>query len=223
MRDETLTPPIIREPFSALSHLFGFLLSIVGVTILVDRAGDSDRALVTVLLYGVSLALLFLCSALLHGLHCSPRVLRILERLDHAAIFLLIAGTYSPVSLLIIRGPAGWFLFCFEWCLALVGIVSLFLAPEISRRAQTLVYAVMGWIFLAAIDPLSSALSTNLLILLFAGGIIYTIGAAIFVSEKPVLWRGVFGAHELWHTLVLAASICHFLLINNFLESIGPA
>ena len=143
----------VKEPFPALSHFFGVALSIAGLIILLQASGNSDRAFIVSIIYGVSLILLFLASSLTHGVHCSPKTASRLEQFDRAAIFLLIAGTYTPVCLLMIKGSLGWAMLATEWILAIIGVFSVLGGSQRTNTAQVIIYLGMGWLFVLALGP----------------------------------------------------------------------
>ena len=207
----------IREPFPALSHLIGAGVSVVAVFFLLQRASGSVKTEISVAIYGMSLIVLYVASALNHGFHCSPPAAERLEQCDYAAIFLLIAGTYTPVCLLVVQGRLGWFLFGFEWLLALIGIFLVFARPSTSAPLRVVIYLAMGWLFLFVLAPIVTAVTTPLLMWLLSGALFYSIGSVFFVTKKPVLWRGYFEAHDLWHVFVLAGSGCHFIFIREYI------
>jgi hemolysin III len=208
----------LKDPFCGLSHLVGAVLSLVGLVVLINAAWGKPWHLTAFVVYGTTLVLLYTASALYHSLRVKPHVEGALYGLDRAAIYALIAGTYTPICLVALGGGWGWSLFGIVWGLAFAGI----LADFISRRripdwVQALLYLVMGWIALVAIGPLVRALPGAALLLLLGGCLIYTFGAIICVKDRPHLKPGLFHAHDLWHVLVLAASACHFLLMWRFI------
>ena len=204
--------------FSGLSHLIGAALSLFGLVVLLNRAGDRPGHLVAFAVYGATLFLAYLASSLFHCSKAGPRVQRRLFTFDRAAIFGLIAGTYTPICLLALGGVWGWSLLGVVWGLALVGIVGDALSgSKAPDWLSGLVYLVMGWVALIALGPLCRALPPLALGLLFAGCLIYTVGAVICVTEWPRLRPGSFGAHDLWHVLVMAGSACHFALMLRFI------
>jgi hemolysin III len=165
-------------------------------------------------IYGVTLILLYVASALYHSLPVGPRAESALFSLDRAAIYALIAGTYTPLCLVALPAGWGWSLFGIVWGLAVVGIV----VDVVSRRRtpdwlQALLYLATGWLALIAIKPLVQSLPLAALAWLVAGCVIYTLGAVICVMNRPHLRPGIFSAHDLWHVLVLAGSICHFVVM----------
>ena len=211
----------LKDPFSGVSHLVGAALSLVGLFLLLDAAWGKPWHVTSFLIYGITLFLVYLASALYHCLRVGPRAEDALFAFDRAAIFCLIAGTYTPICLVALRGGWGWSLFGIVWGLAVAGI----LGDVLSRRRApdwltALLYLVMGWIAVVAVGPLVRVLPWPALLLLLAGCLIYTVGAVICVRERPRLKPGIFGAHDLWHVLVLAASACHFFLMWRFIAAL---
>ena len=202
----------IKEPFCGLSHGLGAALSVVGLVVLLVLARGRPWHTVAFAIYGVSLILLYTASALYHWLPVGPPQVTRLMRLDHTAIFLLIAGTFAPVCLISLRGGWGWGLLAAEYGLAAVGIASL-LWKRVPHAARVVLYLLMGWISLIAMGPLRAALSPTAFAWLIGGGLVYTAGAVIFAVDRPHLWPGRFSAHDLWHIFVLGGSACHFLLM----------
>jgi hemolysin III len=203
----------LRDPFPALSHWAGAALSLAGLVVLLRRsAGRPWLDVAAFSVYGVTLVQLYVASALAHSVHCSPEAEDRLTRLDYAAIFLLIAGTYTPFCVVTLRGAWGWALLAAIWAIAAVGIVMVF-ARSPSARARVLTYVAMAWICLFATGPMVRALPPPALVWLLAGGVIYTSGAAVYFADRPHLWPGRFAAHDLWHCMVLAGSACHFVAV----------
>ena len=202
----------IKEPFCGLSHGIGAVLSVIALIVLLDLARGRPWHTVAFAIYGVSLILLYTASALYHWLPVGPPHVYRLMRFDHTAIFLLIAGTFAPVCLLALRGPWGWGLLVAEYTLAAIGIASLFW-PRVPHAWRVVLYLIMGWISLFAMGPLRASLSPAAFAWLIAGGIVYSMGAAIFALDRPHLWPGKFSAHDLWHVFVLGGSACHFFLM----------
>lgn len=206
-----------KHPFSGLSHLFGAVLALVGVTFLLCAAWGSPARVAAFAVYGVSLIFLFAASGLYHLLRLPERQEGVLLGLDRAAIYLLIAGTYTPICLIALPHAWGIPLLSTVWGLATVGIV----VDILSRRRtpdwlQALLYLLTGWAVLAALGPLVRSLPIPALIWLGTGCLIYTVGAVICVTNRPRLRPGVFGAHDLWHVLVIAGSVCHFVVMLRY-------
>jgi hemolysin III len=197
-----------EEIANSLTHGLGLALSIAGLTVLVTFAASrGDVWTVTgCAVFGVSLVLLYAASTLYHSLR-SRRWRRVLRVFDHAAIFLLIAGTYTPFTLVNLRGPWGWSMFWVVWGLAAAGIMLKLFFTGRFPIASTLIYLFMGWLVLVALKPLFGALPLSGLALLFAGGAAYSAGVAFY------LWRRLPYHHALWHLFVLTGSVFHFFAV----------
>lgn len=204
---------IIREPFCAFSHFAGVLLSVAALVYLVIASDGRPWHVVSLSIYGASLIVLYLSSALYHTLPLGERGLRRMQRLDHSAIYVLIAGTYVPVCLVSLRGGWGWSLFGIEYGLAAAGIGLTLFWKSAPPAVRVVLYILMGWLAVLAMGPLSRSLSREGVFWLVAGGVVYTAGAVIFALDRPHLWPGKFSAHDLWHLFVLGGSACHFACI----------
>ena len=189
-------------------HGVGILLSIAGLIALIvvaRRTGDPWHVLACAV-YGATLILLYLASTLYHCIP-SPRVKPTLRVLDHSAIYLLIAGTYTPFTLISLRGPWGWTLFGLVWGMALLGIVLKVAAIGRFRWLSMVLYLAMGWLVLVALEPLRLAVAHEGVVLLFLGGISYTVGTLFYG------WRRLPYHHAVWHAFVLAGSVLHFFAV----------
>ncbi len=203
----------VKEPFCGLSHIFGALLSVAALVALLWLADGRAWNLAAGAIYGVTLVTLYAASALYHSLRASPRVEAWLQRLDHSAIFLLIAGSYTPICLLAMRGERGWILLGVVWSLAILGVAGSLGWKGAPDWLRVTLYVVMGWLVLGALAPLREGLSSAGLAWLVAGGVVYSVGTLIFALDKPHLWPGKFSAHDLWHLFVIGGSVCHFVTI----------
>lgn len=203
----------VREPFNGLSHFAGALLSLAGLLLLLVVSHGKPWHVTGFAIYGASLILLYSASTLHHSLHVTPRGGQRLHMFDQVAIYLLIAGTYTPLCLVTLRGVWGWSLLSLVWAVGLVGITLRIAWSKAPVWLPLVLYVVMGWLSLLVIQPLSSSLSPAAMSWLIAGGVVYTVGAVIFATERPRLWPGIFSAHELWHCFVLGGSACHFVLM----------
>ena len=199
------------EKFNSITHVVGAALALVGLVVLVVMAsmqGDPWR-IVSFSIYGGSLVLLYTSSALYHSLR--GRAKTVFRKLDHGSIYLLIAGTYTPITLVLLRiNYAGWAwaLFGIIWGLALIGVVTDALPTKGKRILPLVLYLLMGWLITAAIVPLWRALPGTGFAWLVAGGLAYTFGAVFYVYDKRVPHF-----HGIWHLFVLAGSICHYLVM----------
>lgn len=196
------------ERFNTISHLAGAALALTGLVLLVVRAAvQADPWKITAsAIYGFSLVLLYLASTLYHGARGPGK--NVLRKLDHAAIYLLIAGTYTPFTLIILRGPWGWSLFGVIWGLAAAGMLQDILRPAGPRRLSLVLYVLMGWLCLAAIVPLLRGLPRAGVAWLASGGLLYTAGIVFYVLDRSRRHD-----HGVFHLFVLAGSVCHYLSI----------
>ncbi|MFZ5814830.1 MAG: PAQR family membrane homeostasis protein TrhA [Bacillota bacterium] len=207
-----------RDPASALTHLLGALLSAAGlVLLLVAAQRGSIWHLLSFAIFGITLILLYTTSTLYHALRLSEQGIRTLRKLDHGAIFLLIAGTYTPFCLIPLRGPWGWALLGTIWGLAAAGIVVKAFWMGAPRWLSTLLYVLMGWLVLIAFVPLVRSAPREAVAWLVAGGLIYTLGAVIYALKWPNLWPGRFDFHAVWHLFVMGGSISHFLAVYQLI------
>jgi hemolysin III len=206
----------LREPVSGLLHLAALGFAIPATILLICRAAGKPWHVCAFAIYGASLICLFGASALYHLLPVSAANQERLRRLDHSGIHLLIAGTYTPICLVALRGGWGWSLLGVIWTLAVVGVVLETCLQKGARLVGLLLYVLMGWLALLAVGPLIRTLSVTGFEWLLAGGAVYTVGALIYARERPRLWPGRFGAHDLWHLFVIAGSVCHFIVMRDF-------
>ncbi len=200
------------ERFNSISHLVGAVLALIGAAVLVSLAGVSGGAtrVVSFAVYGLTLFLLYLFSTLYHSLRGPAK--RILRVFDHHAIYLLIAGSYTPFCLVAFGGATGWWLFGSVWGLALLGIVIDTLRGGGGGRLSVVIYLVMGWLILFALDPIITALPATGFRLLVAGGLFYTVGVVCYALNHVRRW-----CHGVWHLFVLAGSASHYFVILLYL------
>lgn len=199
---------MIEELWHSITHGIGLLLSVSALTLLCVFAGQSgDGAkIASALVFGLSLMVMYGASTLYHAIRI-PEVKSILRQVDHCAIYILIAGTYTPISLLGIQGTEGWVLFGIAWAIAALGISLKIFYPQRFQKLSLALYALMGWMVVGAIEPLITHLDTLSLSLLVSGGLIYTVGIVFYV------WKGLHFSHTIWHFFVLGGSIFHFFVV----------
>jgi hemolysin III len=198
-----------EEIANALTHGIGALLAIGGGAVLITLAavwGDGWR-LLSAIVFGITLFLLYLASTLYHAVP-HPRAKRAFKIADHCAIFLLIAGTYTPFTLIALRGPWGWGLFIAIWTLALSGVVFKLFHTGRFKLLSTAIYIAMGWLVLVAIKPLLESLDAWTLGWLLAGGVFYTLGTYFYHRES------IRFSHAIWHLFVIAGSVCHYIAVT---------
>lgn len=200
-----------EELINSVTHGVGIALGIAGTVVLVVLAAMYGTAwhIVGCSVYGATLILMFLASTLYHSFH-APRVKHVLNILDHAAIYLLIAGTYTPFTLNNLRGAWGWALFGIVWGLALCGIIYKAFCVGKFPLLSTLLYIAMGWIVIVAVKPLVQVLPPAALALLFGGGICYTVGVVFYV------WRALPYNHAIWHLFVLGGGALQYVAVLLF-------
>ncbi|MFC5453014.1 PAQR family membrane homeostasis protein TrhA [Paenibacillus aestuarii] len=202
---------IREERANAISHGIGVLLSIVAFILLIVQAslrGDAWH-IVSYSIFGAALVTLYSCSTLLHSVQ-HPKLKDLFEIMDHAAIYLLIAGTYTPFLLVTLRGPLGWTLFAVIWGLALIGMVFKLFFVKRFMVTSTICYIAMGWLVILAFKPLYTNLPFGGILWLVIGGLLYTFGTIFY------LWRRVPYHHLIWHIFVLAGSASHFISIYGY-------
>jgi hemolysin III len=205
-----------NEYFNSISHLIGAILSISALAVLVTLAaiGHKPVHVISFAIYGASLFLSFLFSCLLHFFLLFKKYLRVFGVLDHNAIYLLIAGTYTPFCLTILNGATGWVLFGIIWSLAVffITLKSIFFT-KISVLMSNISYLSMGWVIIFLLGPIYKELGMRAIFLLIASGLFYTVGALILGNGKPHPFPPHFGNHEIWHVCVLAGNTFMFLVM----------
>jgi hemolysin III len=214
--DRMISAPDSNEYVNALSHLLGAILSISGMVVLITLAAQEGKTahVVGFAIYGTTLFLVFLASCLLHFFLLFGRYLRVFGVLDHCAIYLLIAGTYTPFCLTLLHGALGWLLFGTVWSLAVFWIViKAVFFTRMSDTVSNISYISMGWLVIFFIVPLYTQLGLNAILLIFAAGLVYTLGAISFQLGKPNPFPPYFGNHEIWHIAVMAGSALFFCVM----------
>jgi hemolysin III len=218
----TLDPVIRRHPPLDLPRLRGrlhqlaFLAAIPGAVAVILVAHPA-RARVAAAIYGVALMGLYGISSSYHRLARSPRARYWMKRLDHSMIYVFIAASYTPFGLLLLKGPWGIAILATVWAGAFIGVALKMLRLERTSTIGFVMYLALGWAMVAALPELIHGLSALDLALLFAGGLLYTVGAIVLACRRPDPLPKVFGYHEVWHTMVVAAAGCHYLIIRSLL------
>ncbi len=201
-----------REEYANIAtHAVGVLLSIVALVLMVVFAAENGDPyfIVAVSIFGATLILLYLMSTLYHSFR-HPKVKHVFRVFDHSCIYLLIAGSYTPFTLVSMRGGWGWTLFGITWGLALCGIVFKIFFTKRFNILSTLMYIALGWLVVVAAKPIIDSVPTGGIVWLFAGGMLYTSGVVFYV------WRRVPYHHAIWHLFVMAGSFCHFLAVYYY-------
>jgi len=213
----------LREPVNGLTHLVAAVIAFVGLIVLACLAKDNLAKLASLGFYGSSLVLMFSTSAIYHLIKAGPRVTLFLRKLDHSAIYLLIAGTYTPICLYYFTGFWRLGILAVIWSLALMGITVKLFVINAPRWFTAGVYLLMGWLSIAAIGEILSRVPPGALAWLLAGGLFFTGGAVVYILKKPDLFPGVFGFHELWHIFVILGAFSHYAMMLAYIAPTGTA
>lgn len=202
-----------QEAFNFYSHLAGMAAAAVGAVFLVSRAAGSGSLWIPALVYGLSSVFLFLASSLYHAFKRQDNEVSFWRRMDRFAIFVMIAGSYTPVCALFL--PDSWRvpMLAAQWGLVGFGVLTQIFFPRAPRALFTLIYLIMGWLVLLPLGPMLRAMTAAQQSLLFAGGAAFTLGALFYALKRPLLRPGVFSFHELFHVMVLIGAGCHYAMI----------
>jgi len=205
---------VTDERFNTVSHLFAACFALVGAALLITQAAAQADPwkIVGFSVYGLSVVALFVTSTLHHGIDRGPRVNEVLRTLDYDAVFLLIAGSVTPLVLVLFRNAYGWAVLGAVWVVAVLGIVLRSLDRQLPKYVTNTLYIALGWMPVLLVGA-GVPLPFGAYALMAAGGLVYSAGFVVFVIEKPNPWPGVFGFHELWHLMVVVAAVLHYLLM----------
>jgi hemolysin III len=205
---------VTDERFNTVSHLFAACFALVGAALLIAQAGAQGDPwkIVGFAVYGLSVVTLFVASALHHGLDHSPRVNEILRTLDYDSVFFLIAGSVTPLVLVLFRTTYGWTVLGSVWVIAALGIVLRSVVRHLPKLVTNTLYIALGWVPVLLVGA-GGSLPAGAYALMAVGGLVYSAGFVVFVIEKPNPWPGVFGFHEIWHLMVVVAALLHYLLM----------
>lgn len=209
-----------KDPGSAITHLIGMIMAIFAATPLIIRASSARDAIhvISLTIYIVSMILLYGASTLYHTFDLSEKENMILKKLDHCMIFVMIAGSYTPVCLIVLHGHVGYAMFALVWGIALCGIIFKLCWVTCPKWVSSTLYIVMGWICVLAFTQIIHALPLAAFIWLLAGGIIYTIGGVIYALKLSIFnsRHQNFGSHEIFHLFIMAGSICHYIVMYQY-------
>jgi len=217
----TLPNNHLREPFCALSHFAAAIMAVLGTIVLLVVSHGRVLDSFALLVYGLSMVALYTASTLHHALDVPRKLAQRLVRLDHAAIYLLIAGSYTPMCLITMRGPVGYTILGFEYALAAIGISLTVFWKTAPDWIRLVLYVGMGWVLALAIGPMRAAVPSQGIAWIIAGGLSYTIGCVVFATDKPHIWPGRFSAHDLWHLFVIAGSTCMYIPMLKYVATAG--
>jgi len=203
----------LREPVNSLTHWGGAILALIGLIVLLIIGWDTPAKIISLAVYGVSLIFLFSASATYHMVQVKDKALEIFRKVDHAAIYVLIAGTYTPFCINAFDGFWKWGMLTIIWSLAIIGIVVKIFYIRAPRWLNAGIYILMGWLSVTAAGEMLSALPAWVLTWMIIGGVIYTLGAIVYMTKIFNFKPGVFGFHEVWHIFVLLAAVAHFVAV----------
>ena len=207
----------IREPGSAITHFIGMMLAVFAAVPLLVKAGVSSGGehFIAMAIFMASMILLYGASATYHSVNLTGRYLRIFRKLDHMMIFVLIAGSYTPVCLIVLGGELGYTLLALVWGIALAGMLVKAFWITCPKWFSSAIYIAMGWVCVLVFGRLFDTLSTAAFLWLLAGGIIYTVGGGLYALKLPLFnsRHREFGSHEVFHLFVMAGSLCHFIFM----------
>lgn len=211
----------IKDPGSAITHFIGTLMALFAATPLLIKAASQPKPvhLISLGIFIVSMILLYTASTIYHSIKGSQKTVRRLRKFDHMMIYMLIAGTYTPVCIIALGGITGLRLLTIIWVLAIVGIIVTGIWINCPKWLSSVIYIAMGWTCVLAFTQLINALPPAAFGWLLAGGIIYTIGGIIYALKLPIFNSKFkyFGSHEIFHLFVMGGSMCHFILMYNYI------
>nr|WP_317283656.1 hemolysin III family protein [uncultured Sellimonas sp.] len=211
----------IKDPGSAITHFIGMLMAIfAAIPLLIKAAHEPNRIyLISLTIYALSLILLYAASTTYHTFDLSEKANTILKKIDHMMIFVLIAGSYTPICLITLKGKTGLILLCLVWGIAIVGIIIKAFWVFCPKWVSSVLYIGMGWTCVLAFTQILNSLSPAAFGWLLAGGIIYTIGGIIYALKLPLFntRHKNFGSHEIFHLFVMGGSMCHFIVMYQFI------
>jgi len=206
-----------RNPASGLIHFFSAVLALVGLVLMVVASSGQVLKQISVAVYGLCLVTLFSASATYHLVNPSEAALRRLRKFDHSAIYVLIAGTYTPICINFFTGFLRWGFLSVIWGIALAGVIVKLFVINAPRWVTAGVYLVMGWMAVFVIKPMLANMPAGALWWMLAGGLVYSVGAIIYITKKMDFFPNVFGFHEIWHIFVSLAALCHFIMIYQYI------
>ena len=212
----------LREPVNGLTHLGAAIAAAVGLVILVLLAQGSALKLAGFTVYGLALILMFSASTAYHLVRAGPRAMAWLRKLDHTAIYLLIAGTYTPICLHYLTGLWRWLPLVIVWSLAIIGITVKLFVIAAPRWVTAGVYLLMGWLALAGVREIVASIPGGALLWLVLGGLFFTGGAVIYILKRPDPLPGIFGFHEIWHVFVILGALSHYIVMAAYVGTSGP-
>jgi len=211
----------LREPVNALTHLIAAVFSLIGLLALIYFGWGDLTKIITFSIYGISLILLFTASGIYHAVSGSESSITKLRKFDHSAIYLLIAGTYTPICIHFFEGFWQYGMVILIWSLAIIGVLVKLFVINAPRWVTAGIYLLMGWLAIIGIQEIFRSMPIAAIIWLFLGGLMYTFGAIIYITKKLDIKPGVFGFHEVWHIFVILGAFSHFFVVFRFIAIAG--
>ena len=210
----------IKDPGSAITHFIGMAAAMIAAAPLLIKASREPGKiqLVALSIFIVSMIMLYAASTIYHTLDISPQVNKMLRKVDHMMIFILIAGTYTPVCMVVLGDKTGWAMLALVWGIAIAGIIIKACWITCPKWFSSVIYIAMGWVCVLAISKIVKALPPAAFGWLLAGGIIYTVGGVIYALKLPIFnsRHKYFGSHEIFHLFVMGGSLCHYIMMYRF-------
>ncbi len=206
-----------REPISAITHLGAASISFIGLIILIVLGWGDTQKMITFSIYGISLILMFTASGTYHMVIARDSIILNLRKLDHSAIYLLIAGTYTPICIYFFSGFWQYGMLILIWSLAFIGIAVKLFVINAPRWITAGVYLIMGWLAIMGVQEILNTMPTASIIWLVLGGLFYSVGAIIYITKFMDLLPGTFGFHEVWHIFVILGAFSHYFVILKFI------
>jgi hemolysin III len=210
----------MQHPVRGFLHGTAAVLSVVGMIVLaVETAGDLPR-MFTMIVFGGSMVALYTTSSLYHSVPWKEQWKKRMQRFDHSMIFLLVAGTYTPISFNVLTGPWKWITLGVVWGIAVLGILQKMLFPKVRNWLSFTLYMVMGWFAVIPVKELFDRLPLEAMVLLIVGGASYSVGMILLITKRPQLFPRIFSYHEVFHILVITGTLLHFLMIFTYVVPI---
>jgi hemolysin III len=206
-----------REPISAITHLVAASISLIGLILLIIFGWGDNQKIITFSIYGISLILMFTASGTYHLVIARDTIILNLRKLDHSAIYLLIAGTYTPICVYFFNGFWQYGMLILIWSLAIIGIAVKLFVINAPRWITAGVYLVMGWLAIMGVQEILRTMPAAAIIWLVVGGLFYSLGAIIYITKFMDFLPGIFGFHEVWHIFVILGAFSHYYLILRFI------
>lgn len=211
----------MKEPVNTWTHFVTCIAAVIGLVLLIRLSYESTSTLITMVIYGVSLILLYAASSIYHWVRTTPKKELWLKKLDHCAIYLLIAGSYTPVFYHGLDGVWKWVMLLVIWVMSIIGIVLKLFFIHLPRYLSTAFYVTLGWIAVIPFVKLVDALPLGAIILMIVGGMLYTIGSIIYATKIFDFFPQKFGFHEIFHLFVTAGSVVHFIMMVQYIIPLG--